>query len=266
MNGTIRQHLEDNPYPRAETPGDCLWRSLVIAVKHYCGRGEHSDQILSRTYGSDDRIKKLLQVLTRAASVPANTLTSGWAAQLVSSAIGEFFAALTPVSIYPRLAAIGGRFGFGRNGVLFLPTRNSTPTIAGSFVAEGAPIPVRQAGFGAIALTPRKMGVISAVSREISEHSTPDIEGLIKQAVVQDTAVALDSVLLDDQPATEVRPAGIRYGVTATPATTTGTALEKGTADLKNLIGTVLEQTNGNVGALTWILHPADALALLPAA
>jgi hypothetical protein len=168
MNSTIRQHLEDNPYPRAETPGDCLWRSLVIAVKHYCGCGEHSDQILSRTSGSDDRIKKLLQVLTRAASVPANTLTSGWAAQLVNSAIGEFFAALTPVSIYPRLAAIGGRFGFGRTGVLFLPTRNNPPTIAGSFVAEGAPIPVRQAVFGAIALTPKKMGVISAVSREIS--------------------------------------------------------------------------------------------------
>jgi hypothetical protein len=96
MNSTIRQHLEDNPYPRAETPGDCLWCSLVIAVKHYCGRGEHSDQILSRTYGSDDRTKKLLQVLTRSASVPANTLTSGWAAQLVNSAIGEFFAAHAP--------------------------------------------------------------------------------------------------------------------------------------------------------------------------
>src|SRR5204863_366579 len=79
----------------------------------------------------------------------------------------------------------GGRFTFGRNGIVSIPSRASTPTLAGSFIAQGAPIPVTQAGFAAITLTPKKMGVMTTMTREISEHSTPAIEQLLRLALDQ---------------------------------------------------------------------------------
>jgi hypothetical protein len=41
----------------------------------------------------------------------------------------------------------------------------------------------------------------------------PAIEGLLRNAIQEDTAISLDTVLLDSNPATVVRPAGILNGV-----------------------------------------------------
>ena len=135
-----------------------------------------------------------MDVVTKAATVPATTTLTGWAAELVETSIAAFLDSLMPMSVYPRLSAIGGRFSFGRAGIVSIPARAATPTVAGSFVAQGSPIPVRQAAFAAITLTPKKMGVISTFTREIAEHSTPSIEQLIRQAIEEDTAIAIDSV------------------------------------------------------------------------
>ena len=60
--------------------------------------------------------------------------------------------------IYARLSALGGRFTFGPNGILSIPYRSSTATVGGAFVAQGGNIPVKKASFGAITLTPKKVG------------------------------------------------------------------------------------------------------------
>ena len=120
---------------------------------------------------------------------------------------------LLPSSVFPSLSAMGLKLAFGRNGRIIIPTRNVlTPTVAGSFVGEGQPIPVRMAGFSSQTLTPKKMAVISTWTREMDEHSIPAIEGLLREAIQQDTAISIDTVLLDTNPATAIRPAGIRIG------------------------------------------------------
>jgi hypothetical protein len=81
---------------------------------------------------------------------------------------------------------------------------------------------VRQGAFTSISFTPKKMGVISTFTREIYEHSTPSIDSLIRQQIVDDTSGAIDSVLLDATAATTTRPAGLRAGVAATTATAGG--------------------------------------------
>src|SRR4029077_17373957 len=141
-----------------------------------------------------------------------------------------------------------------------MPTRASAPTIAGSFVAQGAPIPVRQGAFSAITFTPKKMAVISTFTREIAEHSTPAIEGLIRQAIVEDTAVAIDTVLLDATAATTTRPAGLRAGVSATTATAGG-GIAGMIGDIRGLTGALITGTNGNLRSPVWIMNPADVLA-----
>src|SRR4029077_18006914 len=211
-------------------------------------------------FGDDEPTRAVLNVITRSATVPADTVTSGWASQLVATTISEFFAALMPNSVYPALASRGGKFTCGRAGIVSMPTRSSTPTIAGSFVAQGSPIPVRQGAFTAITFPPKKMGCISSFTRDIAEHSTPAIEGLIRQAIVEDTAVAIDSILLDATAATNTRPAGLKSGVSATSATGGGTITAL-IGDIRGLTGALITGTNGNMRSPVWIMNPADVLA-----
>jgi HK97 family phage major capsid protein len=163
--------------------------------------------------------------------------------------------------VFPGLRSRGLQMAFGRNGVISIPSRVATPTIAGSFVAEGAPIPVRQGAFTSLTFTPKKMAVISTFTREIAEHSTPAIEGLIRNAIQEDTSVALDTVLLDATAASTTRPAGLRNGVSVTTATSGG-GFAALVGDLKALAGALVTGSNGNLRAPTWIMNPVQALAI----
>ena len=125
-------------------PQDFVWRALTCKMKAHFTK-QSPIEILKEEYGDDEPTRAVLSfITTKAASVPADTVTSGWASQLVETSIQDFFSALLPNSVYPALASRGGKFSFGRAGIVSMPTRASTPTIAGSFVAQGAPIPVRQ--------------------------------------------------------------------------------------------------------------------------
>src|SRR5262245_26564498 len=246
-------------------PQDYVWHALVCKLKaHFTKQTPY--EIMKEEYGDDEPTRAVLNVITRAATVPADTVTSGWASQLVATSITDFFAALMPMSVYPALAAKGGKFSFGRAGIVSMPTRSSTPTIAGSFVAQGAPIPVRQGAFAAVTFTPKKLGVISTFTREISEHSTPAIDGLIRQAIVEDTSVAIDSVLLEATAATTTRPAGLRAGVSATTATAGG-GLAALIGDIRGLTSALITGSNGNLRSPVFIMNPGDVLAasLIPA-
>jgi HK97 family phage major capsid protein len=155
------------------------------------------------------------------------------------------------------LSGAGLSLTFGRNGKIVIPTRARTPTIAGSFVGEGLPIPVRQGLFTSQTLTPKKMGVITTWTREIDEHSVPAIEGLLRDAIQMDTAVSLDAVLLDANAATTVRPPGILNGVSGlTP--TAGGGFNALVGDIKQLTNALLTGTLGNIRNPVWLMNPAQ--------
>lgn len=241
-------------------PLDYVFRSLAVKlIAHVEKRGEY--EVLKQHYGEDVTTKAVFDTVIKAAVAPADTLTPAWAGALVQTAIGDFFELLMPTSVYPQLSAIGGRFGFGRNGTISLPTRSATPTVAGSFVGEGSPIPVRRAGFTSITLTPKKMAVITTMTREITERSTPAIEQILRNAIQEDTAIAIDSVLLDATAASVIRPAGLRNGVT-TAAGFAGGGIAAVSADLKNMLGSLITATSGNIRNPVWIMNPAQAISL----
>lgn len=243
-------------------PVDYLWRSLAVAVKHHVGgRQQTVLDVLKDTYGEDEATRVVMsRMVTKAAVVPASTTTSGWADSLVQTVMQDFIDALHPFSIYPRLAALGSQFTFGRNGIISMPSRSSTPTLAGAFVLQGNAIPVKQAAFSAITLTPKKMGVITTMTREIAEHSTPAIEGIIRQAILDDTAVSLDTILMDNNAATATRPEGLQHAGTSVSATSGG-GIAALIGDLKALAAALLTATLGNIRSPVWIMNPGDALA-----
>ena len=217
--------------------------------------------VLQARYGGDDGIKAMLDVVSKSASAPATTTTTGWAAELVQTATLDFFDSLMPVSIYPSLRDKGGRFTFGRNGIVSIPSRAATPTVAGSFVAQGGAIPVRQAAFNSTTLTPKKMAVITTFTREIAEHSTPAIESVLRQAIQEDTALAIDTVLMDATAASTTRPAGLRNGVTGLTATSGG-GFAALVGDMKGLVGALITSSNGNLRAPVFIMNPVQALSI----
>ena len=241
-------------------PVDYVYRSAVVTFLAKVQQ-RTIDDVMRERYGDDEPTRAVFAAVTRSATAPAMTNQPTWAQELVQTAVLDFIDALLPMSIYPGLSAKGGRFTFGQNGTVVIPARSTTPTIAGSFVGQGAPIPVRQGGFAATSLTPRKMGVISTFTREMAAHSTPSIEGILRQAIQEDTAVAIDTVLTDANAATSIRPAGLRNGVTGLTPTAGGgfTAL---VADLKALVGALIASTNGHIRAPVWIMNPIQALSV----
>ena len=241
-------------------PQDYVWNALVCRVKAHFTQQSPYD-ILRNEFGDNEPTRAVMNAIFKTATVPADTVTSGWASQLVATSLQDYFAALMPLSVYPNLASKGVKFTFGTAGVVVMPTRSSTPTVAGSFVAQGAPIPVRQGAFTSISFTPKKMGVITTFTREIYEHSTPNIDGLLRDAMTQDTAVAIDTVLLDATAATTTRPAGLRAGVAATTATAGGT-ITAAIGDIRALSTALITGTNGNLRSPVWIFNPGDTLAL----
>jgi HK97 family phage prohead protease/HK97 family phage major capsid protein len=253
--------LSSRPFsfsPKKIEPLEVLIRAgtvTLLAHKHK----KNEEDIRRMIYPEDEATKVFMEYCAKAASAPAMTTVAGWAAELVTQIQADMMETLMPKSVYPRLAGLGLSLGFGRAGRIAIPTRSRTPSIAGSFVGEGAPIPVRQGAFTAQILTPKKMAVITTWTREIDESSLPAIEGLLRQAIQEDTAVSLDTVLLDNGAATVIRPAGLLNGVSVTTATAGGgfTAL---VGDLKALSGALLTATSGHIRNMAWLMNPQQVL------
>jgi HK97 family phage major capsid protein/HK97 family phage prohead protease len=241
---------------------DYLWRSLTVQFIHHCDKGRRSlVDVLKGTYGEDEPTMAILQrTITRAASLPATTTGSGWADTLATTVQGEFIQALTPFSIYPRLAAMGSTFSFGRAATISLPGRTAG-NLGGGFVAQGAAIPVKAGAFTPITFTPKKMGVISVMTREITEHSIPAIEGIIRQGILEDTAVAIDTALMDNNASSSTRPEGLQHMGGAALGPTAAGGLTAFVGDLKLAIADLISNTNGNLRRPVWIMNPGDVLA-----
>jgi hypothetical protein len=251
-------------------PLEFLVRAGVIRVlsKNPDFAGRSLDSIREQIYGNDEATKVISDIVLKTATVPATTTGAGptnWAAELVQQINAELMPRLAPSSVYPTLSGLGLRLDFGRNGRISIPTRLATPTINGSFVGEGNPIPVRQAAFSAQTLTPKKMAVITTWTREMDEHSVPAIEGLLRNAIQEDTAAAIDAVLLDATVASAIRPAGLRWysaGLTPTPIGAPANPFNALVTDLKNLTGAILTATNGNIRNMVFIMNPQQALSI----
>jgi len=202
---------------------DFLWRAgAVHALARISSRS--IEDVLRERYPDDEGaalITRGPEWIQRAAVAGATTTAAGWAAELVYQAPGDFLGNLLPESVFPRLAALGLQLNFGPGAAsIKIPSRAATPSIGGSFVAEGAPIPVRRMGLTSITLIPHKVGGMAVFSREIAKYSSPQIEGLIREGITEDTAINIDGLLLDSVAESATRPAGLTAGVTPLTAST----------------------------------------------
>jgi len=245
--------------PKEVEPQEYFWRAGAAMLRAYI-QHRAVDDILAERYPDDEATS----VITRAAVAGASTTLATWAAELVQTATSAMLQPPTARRILPSLAAQGTSLQFGPDaGVIKIPSEAATPNIAGSFVGEAQPIPVRRMGFTTISLYPHKVGVITRYSREIAAYSNPSLEGLVRDAIIRKTGLMLDTLLIDNVAgggSGSTRPAGLINGVAALTATTGG-GYAAILGDLKLLTAPFY---NVNAGErLVMLINPAQALGLM---
>jgi HK97 family phage prohead protease/HK97 family phage major capsid protein len=209
---------------------DLLVKALVVrGVAHFGGMS--IEKALESRYPGHEAVG----IIAKADQTIGTTTGSHWADDLVQTAYLGFLEALTGHSIFPDLLGRGLSLTFDRWGTLTMPRRTAGGA-GGGFVGEGAPIRVGKLTTAAASLTPKKMGVIVAFSKELAKRSTPAIEGIVRQAIIEDTATVLDPILLDATAVSAVRPAGLLNGVAAVGAGFAGGDYQAVKEDIKALV------------------------------
>jgi len=216
------------------------------------------DKVLEQRYPVRDEATDLV-VMKRADAPLATTGTSGFVSQLVQSTWADFMGALTTMSVYPGLRDRGRRVSFDAAGTAYLPQRTGSGA-NGSFFAEGSPIRVGRVTVAAPSFTSRKMGVIIPFTREAAKRATPDLEGVLRTAILEDTAKTLDPILLDATAGDSIRPAGLLYGVSAAASGYGGGDHVAVKEDFKALLKPFIDA--GAAGGITVVMNPGQSLAI----
>jgi hypothetical protein len=197
-------------------PGGNLFVRLLTTLAIARATHRPPSQIAAWLWPSD---KTLGGLLTRAATAPAMTTVAGWAAELAHRIVRDGLTGLGPAAAGAQLLLRSLVLAFDGYGLISAPAFVAGAGNAG-FVAEGAPIPVRQFAATAALLQPYKLASIGVLTREMIESS--NAEFLVGDVLMRSAAAALDVALFGSAAATPAQPAGLRNGVTAlTPSAAT---------------------------------------------
>jgi hypothetical protein len=188
-----------------------LYRAAAAAVRAHA-LGVPVPEAARAMYGRDR--DDLLDVVLRAASSPASLTVPAWAGQLGQQLIAsELVQSITALSAAASLMARGLKLDLTGRSQVSVPGRRYDPQMAGDWIAEGAPIPVRG---GTVVpgpqLQPRKLAVITAYTREMVEADS--IELFTKTAIREAAAALLDLKMFSSDAGGATAPPGILIGAT----------------------------------------------------
>ena len=139
---------------------------------------------------------------------------------MAEQATAAFFGGLGPASAASRLIAAGTTVPLARRSSIRFPRRSGPPEVL-PWVAEGAPIPVKQYSLDAAVLGPAgKFATIVVLSAELARAS--DAEAVFETILREDAAISLDAAIFSDAAASDDNPAGLLFDVTPITAATGG--------------------------------------------
>jgi hypothetical protein len=195
----------------------------------------------------------VVDLILRAAADPATMSNSTWAGTLAIQAISDTVAAITSQSAAAGLIARGTKLTFDGAASIKVPGRLLDASDAGSWVAEGGSIVLRNQRMTAgVTLAPRKLAVICSFSNEMVNSS--NIENISRALLAEAAALALDAAVFSATADDGVTPGGILAGVTPVTAGTTMAG------DVGKLIGALAAAGAGRDPVL--IAHPSQATSL----
>jgi hypothetical protein len=107
-------------------------------------------------------------------------------------------------------------------------------------------------------LTPDKLAVIAVLTHEMLSRA--NAEAMVRDALTRSAALALDTALFDANASSATRPAGLRYGISASTASALTDRTEAMLADIATLAGAVAPVAGNAPIAL--VAAPARAMML----
>lgn len=144
--------------------------------------------------------------------------------------------------------SLGARVLPNLRGDVNIPRQASTSTA--QWIAEGGALTDSGMTFNSISLTPKHVGAITELSRQLLQQSNPAIEQLVRDDFVQVVSLAVDKAMLHGNGTTE--PNGLLTAATGTLATLSWTTI------LAVLESLALQNINPNA----WLTHPEVATKL----
>jgi hypothetical protein len=232
--------------------------SLIRAVaadllSRHGRRVETADQIAERSWPADGTAGLIL----RAVSNPATIGTPAWAGSLGYTANADLISSLGPASVALVLLGRGIRLQWDRAAGVRVPGIITAPV--GTFTGEGNPIGVWDLTTSGITLTSKKLPTIVAFSREIFEHSVPNVEVLVRTGLSESLALALDYQMFSANAGDTGNPPGLLNGIAALPASTASLPSEAMFTDIA-AVNSAVSAVAGN-NAVTVVAAPPQAEA-----
>lgn len=99
----------------------------------------------------------------------------------------QYVSALTAASV---VRGLGARVLSGLTGNLSIPRETDSPAVG--WVAENVALSNDDANFDAVTLSPKHAGALSEFSRNMLLQASPDVEGLLRQMLARNLALAID--------------------------------------------------------------------------
>lgn len=168
----------------------------------------HTDvETVAKKMRSGDDVMK---VINKADAVVGTTTGSHWADDLVQTVYGEYLSWLAPGSAAARLFPLGLSIPM-RGGTFNAPGRDTAP-VALPWIGEALPLPVREMAFMNVSLTPKKMGAISIMTRELAKTGG---EETVTTLLREDGERGLDAGYFSTATGDATTHAGLLAGLTA---------------------------------------------------
>ncbi len=197
-----------------------------------------------------------IDIYVRTVIEAGDTTTSGWASQLVPAAVqleNEYLDLLRPMTLLGRIP------GFNKvpfNVTVPIGTADGTH----SWVGEDVSAPVGKLTISSATLEWAKTASIIAITKELAMLSTPQAEGVVRNALLKGNAAYLDVQFVSLNAAvTKSSPAGILNGISQTLGT--GTTPATFLADLNTLLAK-LGTNNQNISGLVLMTSLNQLLAI----
>jgi hypothetical protein len=240
-------------------PKNSLFRAAAAVVRAHA-TGMTPEQTAKKMFGKDHGLEFLL---TKATSSPATTTTPGWAGVLSHDVIrSDLIQKITALSAAAALMTLGMKVDLSGLASVTIPGRTYDPiaTVAGAWIGEGQPIPMRQPPIvPGPKMTPHKMGVLSTFTYEMAHAD--HLEEFTTVAIKEAAATLLDQTMFSTTPGDAVRPPGILLGATTvTPAAATGAGGWIISADIGALVEALAQNGAGLEPVL--IAAPSQSAAL----
>ena len=253
MSLPIRKPFLPSDLPR-DPPGRALARAAFAIGKNAVEDRGSAAQVAEQSWPND----RAAIALTKAATSPASTTSSGWAGVLSPTATADYVGSLIGESAAARLIGAGLRISLdGLNSVLLPHRSTALPAVDTQWIAENGAFPIKQYTLAASTLGPmHKLATGVVLSREMAESAGG--EEVFATLLREDVAASLDASLFSTTAASSTRPAGILNGISALTATTGGgaTALQGDIAKLAAIASVV------GSGNIAFICSPSYAVRM----